>query len=440
MMQAASSVLSRYRALVDLPPPRVEGKVTEVRGLLIEGHAKDAAIGDLYRVAGRHGETVSEVVALEGSHALLMPFTSAKGIQTGASLIPESVSATIPVSDALRGRVLDPMLGPLDGGPPICGGERRSIRGEPLRPLDRREIDERLELGVRSLDAFVPIGVGQRLGIFAGAGVGKSMLLGAVTKQSAADVVVLALVGERGREVGDFINQVLSERDRAGSVVIVATSDRPPAERLRAALVATTVAEYYRDQGQSVLLVVDSLTRFAMAQREIGLALGEPPTTKGYPPSTFTHVAQLVERAGPSRTAGSITGLYSVLVEGDDMNDPVADHVRSVLDGHVVLSRALAAKGHYPAVDVLGSLSRLEPAIRSQESLLAARKVRGWLSKLDEAADLISVGAYRPGQDPELDQAIRLRPQIEALLRQDIGETVDAKHTDGGLLALAGAQ
>jgi flagellum-specific ATP synthase len=324
--------------------------------------------------------------------------------------------------------------------PPIRPQTSRPIYGDPLPPLDRAPIAERLGLGVRALDAFIPCGCGQRLGIFAGAGVGKSMLLGAIAKSAAADVVVLALVGERGREVGQFVEEILGAEALAHTVVVVATSDRPPPERVRAAFVATTIAEYFRDAGKKVLLFVDSLTRFAMAQREVGLAVGEPPTTKGYPPSTFAVMPQLLERAAPARNGGSITGFYAVLVEGDDLSDPIADSARSLLDGHIVLSRRLAERGHFPAVDVLQSLSRLETQLCPPAVLNATRKVRGWLARVEESRDLISVGAYRAGADPELDRALRQTPSIERFLRQPIGEIAPTEETLAELARLTEAE
>lgn len=435
-MTSAGSVLASHRNKVALGAPRLEGRVTRVLGMLIEGNAPNAAVGDLYRVESNTSELVAEVVALNDHQVVLMPFGHSEGLHVGARLIAEGTASTVSLAPELCGRVLDALGRPLDNRPPVRGTTCRPIYGTPLPPLSRAPIAERLGLGIRSLDAFVPCGCGQRLGIFAGPGVGKSMLLGSIAKSAAADVVVLALVGERGREVGQFVEEILGADALAHTVVVVATSDRPPPERVRAAFVATTIAEYFRDQGKSVLLFVDSLTRFAMAQREVGLAVGEPPTTKGYPPSTFAVMPKLLERAAPTRTGGSITGFYAVLVEGDDLSDPVADSARSLLDGHIVLSRRLAERGHYPAVDVLQSLSRLETQLCAPEILNAARTLRGWMSRVEESRDLISVGAYRPGADVELDRALRQMPRIEAFLRQGIDELAPTEAALSQLLAL----
>lgn len=414
--------LDRYGERLHLPLPTVEGRVTEVLGLLIEGALKGAAVGDLCEVAGRSGDVLAEVVALKGNRAMLMPFGALQGLSVGAHIVPRGEASKIQVGEHLLGRVIDALGRPLDGGQLLERGVSRAVHAEPLSPFDRRPVKDRLNLGIRALDAFVPCGRGQRLGIFAGPGVGKSVLLGMMAKATNADVVVLALVGERGREVGDFVDRILGPEGLKRSVVVVATSDRPPPERVRAAAVATSVAEHFRDKGKSVLLFVDSLTRFCMAQREIGLAVGEPPTSKGYPPSVFAQLPKLLERAAPARAGGSLTGLYTVLVEGDEMDDPIADAARGLLDGHIVLSRSLANRGHYPAVDVLQSLSRLEGDLMNPVQREQTRRVRGWLGRLDESRDLIAVGAYRAGADPELDLALRKSTAIDAFLRQAIDE------------------
>ncbi|MBI5509000.1 MAG: FliI/YscN family ATPase [Deltaproteobacteria bacterium] len=429
------SFATRGRALC-LPPPELEGRVTQVLGMLVEGTAHNAAVGDLYRIANQEQGLLAEVVALKGEHAILMPFGHLAGLRVGASLSRDGAASTLGVGPALLGRVIDAFGRPLDGRPTPTTALRRPIYGAPLPPLARRPVADRLSLGVRVLDAFVPCGSGQRLGIFAGAGVGKSVLLGMIARATVADVVVLALVGERGREVGHFVQEILGARGLAKAVVVVATSDRPPPERVRAAFVATTIAEYFRDQGKAAILFVDSLTRFSMAQREIGLAVGEPPATKGYPPSAFALMPQLLERAAPAREGGSVTGLYTVLVEGDDLNDPVADAARGLLDGHIVLSRRLAQRGQFPAVDVLQSLSRLEGELSYRDELVATRKVRGWLSRLEESRDLVAVGAYRAGSDRELDAALRISPRIDAFMRQAIDEPAALTDTQARLRAL----
>jgi len=428
--------LTSYLERVRLPPPQLEGQVTDVLGMLIEGVAPGAAVGDLYDVQGRGARVIAEVVALKGKKAIFMPFGHIAGLHIGARLMPAGVASKVPVAEALMGRVIDALGRPLDGKPLPRAEARVPVYRNPLAPMERRSVVDHLSLGLRALDAFVPCGQGQRLGIFAGPGVGKTVLLGTMARLAAADVVVLGLVGERGREVGHFVHSVLGPAGMKKSVLVVSTSDRPPPERVRAAFVATTIAEYFRDLGMSVLLFVDSLTRFCMAQREIGLAVGEPPATKGYPPSTFALMPRLLERAGPSRDKGSVTGIYTVLVEGDDLADPVADSARSLLDGHIVLSRRLAERGHYPAIDVLQSLSRLEGALLPTQDLVAARKVRAWLTRLEESRDLISVGAYRPGADPELDTALRMAKRIEDFLKQDINQQTPLAETKARLLSL----
>jgi len=428
------SLLSSYFQHATIGPVNVEGQVTEVMGLLVAGSVPNAAIGDLVEI----GETLlAEVVALRGKRALMMPFGTLDGLRAGVRLRLAGKAATVPAGDGVLGRVVDAFGRPLDGGAPPPATGRAPIRQEALAPMMRRPIRERLTLGVRALDGFVPCGIGQRLGIFAGPGVGKSSLLGMIARATAADVVVLALVGERGREVGHFVDDVLGPEGLARSVVVVATSDRPPPERVRAAYTATAIAERFRAEGKQVLLFVDSLTRFCMALREIGLAVGEPPATKGYPPSVFATLPRLLERVAPARQGGSITGLYTVLVEGDDLSDPVADASRSLLDGHIVLSRRLAEHGHFPAVDPLQSLSRVQREVASAVEIEAANRVRGWLARLDDARDLIAVGAYNPGADPQLDEALARQRAIESFLQQQSVEASTVEQTRAALLALA---
>ncbi len=436
-MSSVHLSLARYHDVVRLGTPLVEGEITQVLGLLVEGTARDAAVGDLFRIRGRGGESLAEVVALRGDHAVLVPFSHLSGLRVGDRLAPAKEEGGVPVGRGLLGRVIDGLGRPLDGRPLDNIVEHRSAFATPPPAMDRPDVTERLPLGVRSLDAFVPCGRGQRLGIFAGAGVGKSVLLGMIASNTAADVAVLALVGERGREVGHFIQSVLTQQGMKKTIVVVSTSDRPAPERVRAAFVATTVAEYFRDQGAQVLLFVDSLTRLSMAQRQIGLAIGEPPTTKGYPPSSFAILPQLLERACPVAAGGSVTGMYTVLMEGDDLSDPVADAARSLLDGHIVLSRRLAEQGHFPAVDVLKSLSRLEGALLGAAEQRAVRKVRAWLGRLEEARDLIAVGAYRPGADPLLDKALKQTDKLNNFLRQRLGDRSPIKTTQEQLFAIA---
>lgn len=440
MSAQPASPLARYRERVRKPVLQLQGHVTQVLGMLIEARVPNAAVGDLYRIEGPRGDVLAEVVALKQREVVLMPFGNLSGLRVGAPLIRDEDAWAVPVGDALRGRVIDAFGRPLDDKPlPVCG-DRLPLFGLPLPTTERAPVEERMSLGVRALDAFIPVGRGQRLGIFAGPGVGKSVLLGMIAEAATADVVVMALVGERGREVGHFVDKVLGAGGMKNAVVVVATSDRPAPERVRAAFTATTIAEHFRSQGRSVLLFVDSLTRLCMAQREIGLAVGEPPATKGYPPSSFALLPTLLERAAPAKGGGSITGLYTVLVEGDDFREPVSDAARGLLDGHVMLSRRLAERGHFPAIDVLQSISRLEGDLATDRERRMTQRVRAWMARLEDAKDLLSIGAYRPGSDPELDTALAKRPQIEAFLKQGVRESVTAEAVARGLATLAGME
>jgi len=437
-MNAVSIPLrERFGGLTRLGMPRVEGTVVDVTGVLVEGQAAGAAVGDLYRIIGRNVDLVAEVVALRGHKALLVPYGSLSGVRSGDRMMPWGQASYIAASNELLGRMIDPLGQPIDGLGPAPRGELRAIYADPLPQTERAPVNQRLSLGIRALDAFTPVAKGQRLGIFAGPGVGKSVLMGMIARATEADVIVMALVGERGREVGHFAADILGPEGMKKSVLVVATSDRPPSERLRASFVATTLAEYYRDQGKSVLLFVDSLTRFAMAQREIGLAVGEPPTTRGYPPSTFALMPKLLERVAPSVNGGSVTAFYTVLVEGDDMTDPVGDAARGLLDGHIILSRDLAQRGHFPAVDVLQSLSRVAGDITEAGEQAATRQLRVWLSQIEESRDLVAVGAYKPGADPTLDQALNKRNPIEEFLRQGMTEVSNAEQTMARMVGLA---
>ncbi|RMF47190.1 MAG: FliI/YscN family ATPase, partial [Deltaproteobacteria bacterium] len=364
----------------------------------------------------------AEVVGFKGERALLMPLGELRGLGPGSLIRVLRDRASLAVGDALLGRVVDAMGNPIDDLPfPDCDREM-PIYALPAGPLERDKIEQPLELGVRAIDGLLTCGIGQRMGIMAGSGVGKSVLLGMMAQHTCADVNVIALIGERGREVREFIERDLGPEGLARSVVVVATSDQSPLLRMRGAFVATTIAEYFCSQGKNVLLMMDSATRFAMGMREVGLAIGEPPTTKGYTPSVFATLPKLLERAGNFRGQGSITGLYTVLVEGDDMNDPVADAVRSILDGHIVLSRDLAARNHYPAIDILTSASRVMREIVSPEHQKAAGWMREMLATYREAEDLINIGAYVAGSSPKIDQAIARIDQITAFLRQGMEE------------------
>jgi flagellum-specific ATP synthase len=415
-----------------------EGVVSDVVGLIVEVGGLNAAVGDTLRVRDASGSALDvEVVGFRGGQLLTTPLGPLVGIRPGARAQRLLGGATVPASPELLGRVVDAFGRPLDGGPAIEAERRCSVNAAPPPAFARRPIDQQLATGVRVLDSMLPLGIGQRMGIFAGAGVGKSTLLGMICRSSRADVNVVGLIGERGRELNDFIRASLGAEGLAKSVVVAATSDMPPLVRARGAESATALAEYFRNQGKSVLLVMDSVTRYAMALREAALAAGEPPATKGYPPSVFAALPRLLERAGTGPGAGVITALYTVLVEGDDLSDPIADSVRSILDGHIVLSRGLAEKGHFPAVDVLASISRLAPEIAPEPQLRAAAQVRDMLAVYRDAQDLIQVGAYVSGSDPRIDTAITVQPQIEAFLRQKINESASAQEASTRLMQLA---
>ncbi len=436
----SSVALHKYVRAIESADLQVRrGRVKSLIGLVIEVSGLRAEVGELCSIAaGRNAQPVpAEVVGFRDGATLLMPFGSLQGIGPGNPVTASGEPFLLPVGEDLLGRVIDGLGRPIDELPPPRTEELRSTVAMPPPPLKRSRITERLSLGVRALDGFAPCGTGQRLGIFAGSGVGKSTLLGMIASATSADVNVICLAGERGREVRDFVERDLG--DALGrSVVVVATSDEPPLVRIKAAFTATTIAEWFRDRGQNVLLMMDSVTRLATAQREVGLAIGEPPAARGYTPSVFALLPKLLERAGTS-DQGSITGLYTVLVDGDDMNDPVADAVRSILDGHIVLTRELAHRSHYPAVDVLQSVSRLATEVSTPDVRLAEAQVRELLALYREKEDLISIGAYSPGSDPRIDRAIELMPAIEAFLRQPVGEHAPAALTDAGLLELAGS-
>ncbi len=414
------------------------GIVLEVVGLIVEVGGIRAAVGDTLVIEPVHGDPVEiEVVGFRAGRLVTTPLGSLSGIRQGAPVRPTHRGASVTVSPNLLGRVVDAFGRPLDKGPPIMAEREWPVHAPPPPAFARRPIQEAFSSGIRAIDGILPLGVGQRMGIFAGAGVGKSTLLGMICRSAQADVNVVGLIGERGRELNDFIRTSLGDEGLARSVIVTATSDQPPLLRARGAEAATAIAEYFRDQGKSVLLVMDSITRYAMALREAALAAGEPPATKGYPPSVFAALPRLLERAGTSGGAGTITGLYTVLVEGDDMADPIADSVRSILDGHIVMSRELAEKGHYPAVDVLQSISRLAPEIAPEAVLKASGTFREVLATHREAADLIQVGAYRPGSDPRVELALKMLPELHAFLRQGIQERTSLLETRQRLAALA---
>lgn len=412
--------------LMEVEPFAVRGKVTKAVGLIIEGSGVWAPVGARATIRSREGgESIhAEVVGFQDRRIFLMPLGVIHGVGPGSLVQIESTKDSVPVGEALMGRVIDGLGQPIDGGEPIREVRGCSLYQRPMNPLNRKRIHRPLDLGVRALNGLLTCGQGQRLGIFAGSGVGKSTLLAMVARNTEADVSVIALIGERGREVNEFLQGTLGEKGLKKSVVVVATSDQPPLLRKRGAFLAMAIADAFREEGKRVLFIMDSITRFAMAQREIGLAVGEPPASKGYPPSVFAMLPAFLERAGNTSHEGSITGVYTILVEGDDLNDPVADTVRSILDGHVVLSRELATQGHYPPIDILESISRVMSTVIGPDHAAAAQRVKALMSAYRRASDLITIGAYKEGSDPEVDTAIRLKPRIDAFLRQQIQDTI----------------
>ncbi len=409
--------IDRLADLDTMPP---YGRVIRTVGLLIESTGPRVSVGSMCHILGAPGAEPLpvQVVGFRDNIVLSVPLGDTVGVRSGDRIVTRAGALSVGVGEALLGRVIDAFGKPLDGGPAIRTTEQYPLYPPPLNPMARDPVAEPLPTGVRAMDALLTCGRGQRIGLFGGSGVGKSTLMGMLTRGTAADVVVMALVGERGREVRSFIEHDLGPEGVKRSVVVVSTSDNPPLLRLRAAYTATSVAEYFRDQGLNVLLLMDSVTRFAMAQREVGLAAGEPPTTKGYPPSVFALLPTLLERAGAVRDKGSITAMYTVLVDGDDHNEPIADAVRSILDGHVVLSRDLAARHHYPPIDILQSVSRTMPDVTEDDHRKAAARVRGWMAAIRDSEDLVSVGAYVAGSNPKIDEARAKREAIEAFLCQ----------------------
>jgi len=433
----ANPLLGRYFAELKRGQPwRWRGRVLESVGQTIESSGPLASVGECCEIQDQFGQPhLAEVIGFRGSNVLSMPVETTEGIRFGDSVSALGVHPEIEVGQGLMGRVLDALGKPIDAGRHPAVGQTLSLDGSVHSPLDRAPIKTPLGTGIRVLDALLTVGRGQRVGIFGGSGVGKSTLIGMMTRNTEADVTVVGLVGERGREVGEFLEDSLGVEGRKRSVVVVSTSDQSPLMRMRAALAATTVAEYFAAQGKDVLLVLDSLTRFAMAAREIGLAAGEPPTAKGYTPSVFTRLAKLVERTGQFRT-GSITAFYTVLMEGDDQQDPLVDAVRSLLDGHVVLSRALAAEGWYPPVAVLDSISRLMPAVTEAPHREQASLLRRLMAVYARSEDLVRIGAYKAGADPDLDRALRARGAMRAFVTQDAHEQVRFQDSVRRLAAL----
>jgi len=416
-----------FKMIEQTNPVRTLGKITKIIGLVTEAVGPPVSIGCLCEICPADGgrRVKAEVMGFRDNRVLLVPLGEVRGIGPGATVIAKNQKATIQVGESLLGRIIDGLGRPLDGKGPILTGEEYPIYREAPNPMVRKRISEPLDVGVKAINALFTIGKGQRMGIFAGSGVGKSVLLGMMARHTEADVNVVALIGERGREVNEFLQKDLGEEGLKRSVVVVATSDTLPLIRMRGAFIAHAIAEYFRDKGLHVLLMMDSITRFAMAQREVGLATGEPPTTKGYTPSVFTLLPRLLERSGTGTNGGTVTGIYTVLVEGDDLNEPIADAVRSILDGHLVLSRELALSGHYPAIDVLSSISRVMDDIVTEEHKTLARKFKSLISTYKKAEDLINIGAYVPGSNPKIDYAIRMIDKCNEFLRQDYSSKVN---------------
>jgi flagellum-specific ATP synthase len=438
----STTMLDRIKLLKDQVPkaPIVAcGKLVRGIGLTLEAVGCQMPVGSQCLIQTMEGEIEAEVVGFAENVTYLMPTEAVKGIVPGSRVQPLNREQGLAVGMELLGRVVDGNGQPLDGLGPIKAEKRVPLSRPPMNPLLRKPITQPLDVGVRAINSIVTVGSGQRMGLFAGSGVGKSVLMGMMTRGTAADVVVVGLVGERGREVKEFIQDILSEEDRKKSVVVAAPADTSPLMRLKGCETAVTIAEYFRDKGLNVLLLIDSLTRYAMAQREIALAVGEPPATKGYPPSVFARLPALVERAGNgSEEQGSITAFYTVLTEGDDLQDPIADAARAILDGHIVLSRDLADSGHYPAIDIEASISRVMPMVVSHEHLQGARRIRQVYSNYQRNRDLISIGAYTKGTDPRIDLAMNAEPAINAFLQQGMQQIIDFEHSTADMTTLSG--
>jgi flagellum-specific ATP synthase len=416
------------------------GRVNQVIGLVIEATGPMAAIGDMCHILspGKKGPVPAEVVGFRDEKLLLMPLGEVAGIQPGCRIVPLGFPAQAPAGEGLLGRVLDAMGDPADQGGPVAKQKEVPLYAAPPSPVLRQRIHQPIDVGVKAINALLTIGKGQRMAVFSGSGVGKSTLLGMMARHTTAEVSVIALIGERGREVREFIERDLGEEGLRRSVVVVATSDQHPLLRMRGAYLATALAEYFRDQGKDVLLMMDSITRFAMSSREVGLAIGEPPTAKGYTPSVFSQLPKLLERAGTTPHRGSITGIYTVLVEGDDLMDPVADAIRSIADGHIVLARNLANQGHYPPIDVLESISRVMNDIVTPEQAAARSKLVSVLATYRRSEDLINIGAYVAGTNPQIDYAIKKMPEINSFLRQGAAERIGLAESLARLRAIVG--
>lgn len=425
--------------LEQVDPLAISGRVAQAVGIVIEGYGPMTTVGELCQISRQDGggSIPAEVVGFRGDRVLLMPLGDMQGIGPGSRITMTGQVASLPVGSSLLGRVLDGLGEPLDDKGPVATTVRYPLHAGAPNPLRRARIRTPLDLGIRAINGFLTCGQGQKMGIFAGSGVGKSVLLGMISRYTKADVNVIALIGERGREVNEFLERDLGPAALQRSVVVVATSDQAPLIRLRAALVATTIAEYFRDAGKQVLLLMDSLTRLAYSQREVGLAIGEPPTTKGYTPSVFAMLPKLLERVGTGPGPGTITGLYTVLVDGDDLTDPIADTVRSILDGHIVLSRTLAAQNHFPAIDLLQSTSRVMRDIVGRDHDSAAHSLLELIARYRQSEDLVLLGAYKQGMNKTLDRAVQAQEAINAYLRQDIDQPATLASSVQGLAALA---
>ena len=447
MSATASARLNSYldrcvRQVEQLPAAPVQGCLTRMVGLTLEAVGVQAAVGDTCDVHTSDGGSIeAEVVGFSGERLYLMPTGDLHGLGPNAPVLPRRSAGTVAVGPELLGRIIDGAGNPLDGlGPIECSGTAR-LTGKPINPLSRQPISEPLDVGVRSINSLLTVGRGQRIGLFAGSGVGKSVLLGMMARYTSAEIIVVGLIGERGREVKEFVERILGPEDRRRAVVVAAPADAPPLMRLHGAWLTTAVAEYFRDQGHNVLMMMDSLTRFAQAQREIGLAIGEAPATKGYPPSVFARLPALVERAGNGpEGGGSITAFYTVLAEGDDQNDPIVDASRAILDGHIVLSRRIAEGGRYPAIDIEASVSRVMHEIVPKEHTEFARRFRQILGTYEHNRDLIAIGAYQRGSDPRVDAAIQLAPRMDQFLQQDMHSPVDFEASLEALKQLLGGK
>jgi len=431
-----NTTLEGYLSIVRSSNPlKTYGKVVQVVGLIIEGMGIGSSIGDVCNIDTREGPVEVEVVGFKSDRLLMMPLGEMRGVQPGSRIVAKGKTTYVSAGPQLLGRILDGMGTPLDSGNKPTG-VKYPIYSSPINPLKRGRIVTPIDIGIRAMNGLLTVGRGQRMGIMAGAGVGKSVLMGMIARNTEADLNVIALIGERGREVREFLEKDLGKEGLRRSVVVIATSDQPPLVRIRGAFLATAIAEYFRDQGKDVLLMMDSLTRFAMAQREVGLAVGEPPTSKGYTPSVFALLPRLLERAGPVESGGSITGLYTVLVEGDDMTEPIADSVKSIVDGHIVLSRELANHNHYPAIDVLQSISRVMPDIVDSKHIELRGRLVEILSTYKHYEDIVTIGAYTAGSNPKLDYALSMLDKVNNYLRQKMGEKMDLGDSLQGLYNL----